>query len=124
MFGISQADQVQMIVIMFIIGVVAFLLLAVALGSRGDHEMTWEPGELGLPATYREPADMSYVDQLIKVRGVSHVLHRPDPYAALAELENPYKLTLAELQDTVRPIVIPVTALPGRHRALPELVAA
>ena len=144
MQGMTNAQAVQMIAVMFGIGVVAILLLV--LGSifwpetqRGAAAVSaWishrdEEGrlhhELGDYA-YREPADPSYVDELIRVRGRFPVIHYPDPlpedevlrYVVPAVhrpdpqvVDNPYRTTLAELVAAVRVAPANAPTSPGRH---------
>lgn len=145
MQGWSHADVVTSVAVAFVILVVTMLLLVIgailwpetkrgaaavsawASSLRDDGTTAHELGSYN----YREPADPSYVDELIRARGRARVLHRPDPVAlpmaAPVVVENPYRVTLADLIEGSRyvvPALPPATSAPavGRHRR--ELVAA
>jgi len=130
MHGITNAQAVQMIAIMFVIGVVVVLLLVLgavfwpetqrgaaavsAWVSHRDDEGRLRH-ELGDYA-YREPADPSYVDDLIRVRGVARAIPAVYPPDPLPEPENnPYRTTLAELVASVRPVPASAPTSPARH---------
>jgi len=130
---------------MFGIGVVSILLLVLgsifwpetqrgaaavaAWVSHRDDEGNLHH-ELGSYA-YREPADPSYVDELIRVRGSFPVVHAPDPlpedevlrYVVPAlvhsptpqPVDNPYRTTLAELVASVRAVPANAPTSPARH---------
>jgi hypothetical protein len=145
MQGMTNAQAVQMIAVMFGICTVAILLLVLGAvfwpeTQRGAAAVSaWvshrdEDGklqhELGSYA-YREPADPSYVDDLIRVRGRFPVIHYPDPlpeeevlrYVVPAvhrpdpqHVDNPYPVTLDELHRLV-PTALSAAApvSPARH---------
>ena len=144
--GMTSAETLGWSAIMLLIGIPAIVLLgmwaAFHLPFAAESERTPLGQEaLGAPGHFREPADPSYVDELIRARGVARVLHRPDPAPALIDalpersrevapalIKNPYRVTLADLIEGSR-YVVPVPATPalaalpaGRHRR--ELVAA
>jgi hypothetical protein len=115
MFGtMSNTEAVQMIGTMFIIGTVAMLVLVLTAvflpeAQRGAAALaTWASErsptgelvshELGLPGRFREPADLSYVDELIRIRGRAPIVYAPDP---LPEL-----LPAAEVLRYVLPITV------------------
>lgn len=165
MQGWSHADIVYGASVTFVIicvAVLALLLLAAFMPERYApahlRAVPWESHrrddgslahELGTPAAFREPAEPSYVDTLMRVQGRAFVLHRPDPVLAAEpeEIErrpNPdsvYHTTLAELVAQTRRYVAPTPSpasapthssrtvdtasgtTVGRHRA-PALVAA
>lgn len=132
--GMSNAQAVQMIAIMFVIAVVSILVLVIAsalfperLAPSWARVAAWAPGELGDPATFREPADESYVDELIRVRGRFPVVHRPDPLelaGSVADLIEGSRYVVPAL-PTHKPSAPAAHAeVVGRHRAPLELVAA
>lgn len=169
MQGWSHADIVYGASVTFVIicvAVLALLLLAAFMPERYApahlRAVPWESHrrddgslahELGTPAAFREPAEPSYVDTLMRVQGRAFVLHRPDPVLAdepdpLADIPHPpvssarpFSMPLAELVASARryvtpeprPASAPAHAAPtvdtasgttvGRHRA-PVLVAA
>jgi hypothetical protein len=142
MQGWSHADIALGASVGFVIlacAVLALLLLAAFLPERytpAHMRVTpWvshrEPDgtlahELGPVGNFREPADPSYVDDLIRVVGRARVLHRPDPVQA-EQVGNPYRVTLADLIEGSRYVVpalpyAPPALAAGRHRR--ELIAA
>ena len=116
------------IIVLISIPVVALLVSwgAFALSSTSGQPV-FEPGLYGTPAAFREPADPSYVDELLAVRARMPVVHRPDP-AELAPIDLPsppvspaptYSIPLAELVASVR-YVMPAQQAAARvhsHRA-------
>lgn len=143
MQGWSHADIVYGASVTFVIicvAVLALLLLAAFMPERYApahlRAFPWESHrrddgslahELGTPATFREPADPSYVDQLVRVQGRARVFHRPDPVladtwidelpersreVAPVKVERPYSIPLAELVASARRYH---PATPARH---------
>jgi hypothetical protein len=169
MQGWSHADIALGASVTFVIicvAVLALLLLAAFMPERYSpahmRVAPWESHrrddgslahELGGSATFREPADPSYVDTLMRVQGRAFVLHRPDPVLAdepealdgiahpPVSPARPYSMPLAELVASARRYITPSTperhapahaaptvdtasgAVVGRHRS-PALVAA
>lgn len=133
MYGMSRADQLEMIVWMLVIATVAFLILCVAMAARtpalADSErMPFSQADLGTPGAFREPADPSYVDTLIRVRGSAPIIYGPAPLVSdIADDEpaiershvyNPdsvYHVTLADLIEGARYVVPISPARPPRH---------
>jgi hypothetical protein len=144
MQGMTNAEAVQVIAIMFGIGTVTILLLVLgavfwpetqhgaatvaAWVSHRDSDGRLQH-ELGSYA-YREPADPSYVDELIRVRASFPVVHHPDPlpddevlrYVVPAihrpdpqPVDSPYRTTLAELVASVRAAPANAPTSPARH---------
>jgi hypothetical protein len=158
----TSAETLGWFAIILLIGVPAVALLASWAAFRlpfmAESERT--PlgfASLGAPGAFREPADPSYVEQLIRVQGRAAVFHKPDPvlvaepeHELLDDIEHPpvsparpFSMPLAELVASARRYVVPVNHVAahvphhashtvdtksgttvGRHRALPQLVAA
>lgn len=115
----TSAATVGWFAIVLLIGLPAIILLSLWTASRWpgyDSQLVYESGSLGAPGAFREPADPSYVDELIRVRGRASVVHRPDPFELagvdLPVIEHPYKMTLTELVEGAR-YVIPTTQAAG-----------
>lgn len=122
-YDLSATESVQMILTVFVVitcTVFALVVLAILAPERlfatsEQNTPAWSPGELAHPDThFREPADPSYVDELIRIRATAPVIHNPDPHAV-------------DNLSSIRPVEQSPYYLPGvgRHRA-PErvLVAA
>ena len=152
MQGMTSADQIGMLTIITTIAIIAFVFLVLFVATAPVRQTAnispWAPRELGQAAAYREPADPSYVDELIRVRGIAPVIHNPAPLDELMsdssryviqlergadQRESRYAMPIAELVASARYVLPSVPVSPagparhvesvGRHRA-PVLVAA
>jgi len=100
MHGMTSAEQVGMMTTITVIGIVAFVFLAMFIATAPTRQTAnvnpW--ADMAWPTqNYREPADPSYVDELIRIRGVATVIHSPAPLPAIRE-----------------PVLDATTALPSR----------
>jgi hypothetical protein len=131
--GMTNLQAVQMIGAMFLIGmggcIALLLIMMLAPASTAAKTEPWVAGELGVAPAYREPANPSYVDELIRIRGQAAVIYAPDPQRDEEPRKLPeprysrYRMPLTALIDSARPAAAePVREyqLVGRHR----LVAA
>lgn len=137
--GMTSAQTVGWFSIVLLIGTPALILLVTWSAQRWPGQ--WreyavrEPhshSSLGAPGHYREPADPSYVDELMRIRARFPVVHRADPVLVpdeplrLDDIEHPpvspapvYSIPLADLVASVRyrvPGAAPAAHIPS-HRA-------
>lgn len=136
MFGPTHlAQTLGMFAIFLLIGIPAFALLVSWAAFRWpghDAQLVYESGSLGAPAAFREPAEPSYVEHLMRAHGRAAVFHKPDPPLAEPELlddiahppvspARPFNVTLAALVDEARRYTMPARTpasapvSPARH---------
>ncbi len=123
MQGMTNAEAVQMIAVMFVIGTVTILLIVLGAvfwpeTQRGAAAVSAWAGELGKPGNFREPADPSYVDRLIAVRGRATVIHSPDPIELVLGEVPWHSMGLDELIEGAR-YVVPVSPAPANAPTSP-----
>lgn len=86
-YDLSASETVQMIGAVFVIGTVSILglvLLSILaperlLASSEQATPAWGHGELGAPATFREPADLDEVDARARWHARAAVVYNPAP---------------------------------------------